>query len=608
MVTTIRAVLSAAMLFGFYVYAFGLVVLLGWLTFWVGGRTGSSAVAGKLGYLTLAVAAAILWATWKVIRSKPQPMPGLVLTEHRAPQLWAEVRGLARAVGTRVPDEIRLVGDVNAAVSENATLLGLRSGRRLLYVGMPLAQALTVSQLRAVLAHELGHYSGQHTRLGPLTYRGRATMAATIGRVGPTSLTGRFLLGYAWFYQLVSAAVSRRQEIEADKSAVRVAGKWATASALRELPGLSAAWAFYLDSYVGLNLDSGAAPAGVFANFPRLLQARYAELDQFRVEDDGGPRSRFDSHPPIPARVALIEREPDVAVHTDNRPALALFPSGDLGVQVESEVFDFGTRNRLPFADYTAAATQDQHQRIADVLYRAAARIGGAGNLRTVLELIASGRSAELATALGGPDAFASHLASALAVALVRSRYAGWQHSWSGPVRLVDYRGDPVALDDLTEAAGGNRVAQVARWLASVGVDVDGIGVRDARASAVGGGAIAGIVNAVVDGKRTDVVLLDLGLVLVPGMPRLKMKQATPRMHHMLTEVPPERLANAEGHRYVAYEDIASARVTKRLPATYELTLHDRKRIMVRWGTESEEMGDGWKALARVVGVVQPTA
>jgi Zn-dependent protease with chaperone function len=607
-VTTIRAALSAALLFGFYVYAFGLVVLLAWLTFWVGGHTSSGAVVGKLGYLTLAVAAAILWATWKVIRSKPEPMPGLVLTEQRAPQLWSDVRALARAVGTRVPDEIRLVGDVNAAVSENATWLGLRSGRRLLYIGLPLAQALTVSQLRAVLAHELGHYSGQHTRLGPLTYRGRATMAATIGRIGPTSLAGRFLGIYAWLYQLVSAAVSRGQEIEADRSAVRVAGKWATASALRELPGLSAAWAFYLDSYVALNLDSGTAPAGVFANFPRLLQARSSELDRFRGEDDGQPQSRFDSHPPIPARIALIEREADVPVHTDNRPALALFPPGDLGAEVESEVFDFGARTRVPFPDYTAAAMQDQHQRAADVLYRAAARIGGAGNLRTVLDLIASGRTGELATALGGQDAFASHLASALAVALVRCRYAAWQHSWSGPVRLVDHRGEPVRLNDLAEAAVGGRVAEVAHWLASVHVDVQEVGVRDTRASAVGGGAVAGIVNAVVDGKRTDVVLLDLGLVLVPGVPRLKMKRAKPRMHHMLTEVAPERLASAAGHRYVPYEEVASARMTKRVPVTFELTLHGGEQIRVRWGSESEEVGEGWKALGSVVGAVQPTA
>lgn len=609
MVTTIRAALSAMLLLGFYVYAFGVVVLLGWLTFWVGSQT-SGAVAGKLGYLTFAVAGAVAWATWKVIRAKPQPMPGLVLTEQRAPYLWAEVRALAAAVGTRTPDEIRLVGEVNAAVSENAKLLGLRPGRRHLYIGLPLAQALTVSQLRAVLAHELGHYSGQHTRLGPLTYRGRATMAATIHRVGPSSLAGWFLRGYAWLYQLVSAAVSRSQEIEADRSAVRVAGRRATASALRELPGLAAAWDFYLDSYVGLNLDSGAAPAGVFANFPRLLWARAGELDRFRTESDGAQRSRFDSHPPILARIALIEREPDGPARTDDRPALALLPGGDLGAELEAEVFDFGTRARLPFADYTAAAMQDHHQRAADVLYRAAARVGGAGNLRTVFTLIGAGRSGELLRGLGdgGTDALAAHLASAFAVGLVRARYAGWQHSWSGPVRLVDARGEPVPLGELAEAAAAGRPDEVARWLAAAGVDIDGIGVRDARATAVGGGALAGIVNVVVDGKRTDVVVLDVGLVLVPGVPRLKMKQAKPRMHHMLTAVAPDRLAAAQGHRFVPYEEIAGGRQTKRLPRTYELRLHNGERITLRWGAESEELGDAWEVLAHVVGVAQRTA
>jgi len=78
--------------------------------------------------------------------------------------LWAEVRAIAAEVRTRVPDEVRLVADVNAAVSEDTRLLGLRGGRRYLYVGLPLLQAMNLAQFRSVLAHELGHYSHQHTR------------------------------------------------------------------------------------------------------------------------------------------------------------------------------------------------------------------------------------------------------------------------------------------------------------------------------------------------------------------------------------------------------------------------------------------------------------
>ncbi|MCZ9338236.1 M48 family metallopeptidase, partial [Streptomyces sp. TRM76130] len=100
--------------------------------------------------------------------------PGLPVTEADEPALWRTVRELADQVGTRAPSRIALTPDVNAAVSEDARLLGLLPGPRRLYLGVPLLQGLTEAQLRSVLAHELGHYSNADTRLAALTARGRA--------------------------------------------------------------------------------------------------------------------------------------------------------------------------------------------------------------------------------------------------------------------------------------------------------------------------------------------------------------------------------------------------------------------------------------------------
>ncbi|WP_369273087.1 hypothetical protein AB5J55_26860 [Streptomyces sp. R11] len=52
---------------------------------------------------------------------KDEPLPGLPVTEQQEPALWAAVRTLAEETGTRVPDEIVLTSDVNAAVAEDAT-------------------------------------------------------------------------------------------------------------------------------------------------------------------------------------------------------------------------------------------------------------------------------------------------------------------------------------------------------------------------------------------------------------------------------------------------------------------------------------------------------
>ena len=63
------------------------------------------------------------------------------------------------------PERIYLAPDVNAAVFQRGGLLGF-GGKRVLLVGLPLFDALTVRQLRAVIAHEFGHFYGGDSEVG----------------------------------------------------------------------------------------------------------------------------------------------------------------------------------------------------------------------------------------------------------------------------------------------------------------------------------------------------------------------------------------------------------------------------------------------------------
>jgi Zn-dependent protease with chaperone function len=608
MVTTIRAALSVAMLLGFYLYALVAVVLLGALSL-LAIEYAPGVIAGKAVWVTLAVPFAILVATWKVLRAGPTPPVGLPLGPERAPGLWAQVRAIAAAMGTRAPDDVRLVPEANAAVREDAKLLGLRRGRRHLYVGVPLLQAFTVDQVCAVLAHELGHYSQRHTRLGMLTYRGMDTIDQTIVRVGPGSLAGGMLRLYRQLYLLVSLAVRRRQELEADRAAVRVAGRQAMGSALRHLPAVSAAWAFYLDSYVAWGLDTGVAPSDVLASFPMLLSARTAELAAIRAESGPEQGSRWDSHPPIAQRLAMIAAESEPPVAGDRQPASVLVDDFETAVaQLESETFDLGGRLRMPFEQYTAAAAQAMRQREADVLYRAADRVAGTrgAGLHTVLDLVERGRAGELQRALFPPAAqgdqdavaegFRQYVTAAIEVALVAAGAAWWRHSWEAPVTLVDRGGEPVVADRVADVVVANNVAAVRDWLHRAGVDPSRAVARETRATAVGAEILGGIVNLVADGRRSDMLILSTGLLLVPGVGRLKMRTAKRRLQAMATSARPEALATARRNRFIAYEEVADCRRTRRFPKTYRLWLHHGRTVTIRWGMESEELGDGHAA------------
>jgi Zn-dependent protease with chaperone function len=100
--------------------------------------------------------------------------------------------------------------------------MGVRS-RRVMAVGLPLMQALTVDQLRAVLAHEFGHYYGGDTGLGPWIQKTRMGILRTIESLGERWIRLPFIL-YAKLFFRITNAVSRQQEFAADALAARVVG------------------------------------------------------------------------------------------------------------------------------------------------------------------------------------------------------------------------------------------------------------------------------------------------------------------------------------------------------------------------------------------------
>ncbi len=246
-----RAGLALALLLGYFVLVVAVVGGLGYLTVQAFASGGSGVVSTKLAILTGVVALAIGRAVFAVEhRGDDEPEDGLLVSRHEQPELWALVDEVSRELGVAAPDDLRLVDDVNAFVHQDTRLLGLVGGARHMGIGVALLQVLTVDQLRAVVAHELGHYAGGDTRLSALVYRASATIQRTVAHLGPDSLLGRLFALYARLYQRVSLAVRRRQELRADEGSVRVAGQQVHESALREAQAGSAAWAFFADSYV----------------------------------------------------------------------------------------------------------------------------------------------------------------------------------------------------------------------------------------------------------------------------------------------------------------------------------------------------------------------
>ncbi len=579
---------------------------------WIGSVT-TGFIAAKIG---IAVFGATVWAvgygTWKALRTQLPEPHGLPLDRATAPHLWATVDELAAEVGTRAPDEIYLVPEVNAAVEERSRLVGLIAGRRYMYLGMPLLQAFTVAQLRSVLAHELGHYSGRHTRFAGVAYRGRLALRRTISQIGSGNVAGWIFRGYGRLYVMVHNSVSRRQELEADLASVRVAGRDAAASALRELEVLDAAFAFYMNRYVGPGLEAGYAPDDLFAGFGELLHARADEIAGLRTNQSDGEQSAWDTHPPLGIRLAAIEATSESSVPVDERPAQLLIQDPlRAGRALQERILNTGKLTVLPWDQFATAAASAALQENMDGLLRTISRAVNAPvpDVGVVLDHLAAGRLDEMAapvflqaTRREARKLFAEPLTALFNLAAVRSGVARWQHSWTGPIRLVGPDGAELNLSDLAELALDPATIDAARdQLAQRGVDVAAAKHVEQQATARRAEIYAGIVNMMVDKERTDVLILSHGLLLVPGVARLKMKTAPRRMAQWIDSGNPEELAVLDGNRFVPYEEMVAARQTRKFPFKYELTLHSGEELHLRWGAESEEVADGSAVLAKAL-------
>lgn len=208
--------------------AFGVIVLI-----MVNSRRMHTALI-KLGIVVLVPTFIILKSLWVHF---PAPT-GLALSRKEVPRLFAFVDELTSSLQAPRFHHILLVNEFNAAVVQRPRLGIFGWQENYLLVGLPLMQALSPEQFRAVLAHELGHLSGNHSRFSGWIYRVQKTYFQMLERLeqggqdGSSILFERFFNWYAPFFSAYSFVLRRMNEYEADRCAMQLAGAQNTAEAL----------------------------------------------------------------------------------------------------------------------------------------------------------------------------------------------------------------------------------------------------------------------------------------------------------------------------------------------------------------------------------------
>lgn len=205
------------------------------------------------------VTLAVLKGVW-VRLNAPE---GLPVTRQDSPKLFAMIDGISREAGGVNFQQVLLTDDLNAAVVQVPRLGIFGWYKTYLLLGLPLMDAMSPDEFKAVVAHEFAHLSHQDGRLGSWIYRLRSSWVRVMDSLAEQGAPRPLMAFVDWFWPRFNASafvLSRSQEYQADAFAAKVTSPQASASGLQRLAVESRRLSSYFWDGVGRETSSRPTP------------------------------------------------------------------------------------------------------------------------------------------------------------------------------------------------------------------------------------------------------------------------------------------------------------------------------------------------------------
>jgi Zn-dependent protease with chaperone function len=292
-------------------------------------------VSIKLLLIVLVGVAATVFAVIASFFKRPKDVPpGELLDLREAPRLRALLDEVAGQIGTRPVDHVYLSPGAEIAVFERGGLWAkLRGkGERCLLLGVAVLDGLDERALRAILAHEYGHFSNEDTAGGNFALGVRRSILhsamglAEMGVAGWHNPAWAFLNGFNSLFLRVSQGASRLQEVLADRWAARTYGADAFERGLRHAIAADLRFDFHANATVNEVIEARHGLRNLYTFAPSKLPEQAGRVDEFVEQIVTAEASPYDSHPRPADRFRWVRALSDGASETGiGEPAWALF-------------------------------------------------------------------------------------------------------------------------------------------------------------------------------------------------------------------------------------------------------------------------------------------
>lgn len=321
----------------------------------------------SLGIMGCGVMIFVFLVKFLFAESKADNSDSIEISEDEQPVLFQTIHALAEAAGAPRPKKIFLSPDVNAAVFYNSSFWSLfLPVKKNLKIGLGLVNTLNVSELKAVVAHEFGHFSQRSMKVGSWVYQvnkilhdmlfnnsGYVNSLDSFARVHSiislcVQATVKVVQGIQWVLHQMFTVVnrsylglSRQMEFHADLVAASVCGSNNIINALRRSEFADTCFATTME--VCNTAWKEQKVVNNFFHHHRLVVARLAALHQLPLVDnlplvkeneEAGVTNRVNykdqwaSHPTLPERKAYLDGF-DLERPVDATPAWTLFQNED---------------------------------------------------------------------------------------------------------------------------------------------------------------------------------------------------------------------------------------------------------------------------------------
>lgn len=292
-----------------------------------------------------------------------KPNNRIKLESKANPELWNFVNQICKETGAPKPSSIYVDPDVNAYVSYTNSWLSLfLPVKKDLTLGLGLVSCLNLSEFKAVVAHEFGHFAQSSMRVGSYIMSANTIihdmifsrdswdnaldnwksmdlrLSAAAWVITPIIWVIRQLLNLFYqFLNIMYSSLSREMEFNADKVAVSTTGSDAIISALWKLDEGAEKWHSTLN-FANVAAMKNVMTDNLYHHNQSALDNNYnnvaAQIEALPADDRGGKRffstshlskvNMYASHPPNDMRQDNA-KVPYINCATDERSPWLLF-------------------------------------------------------------------------------------------------------------------------------------------------------------------------------------------------------------------------------------------------------------------------------------------